>query len=347
MKITRDNYEAFFLDYLESKLEETMIDEFLDFLEQNPDLKEELHLFENIHLPEEQVVFSGKAHLYKSVGQEKAAIEIKTIALLEGDLKDEERESFEAYLATHPEGQSDYDLLTKTRLVADSGIKYPHKQNLYRKSGTTILFNWVIRAAAVFVILWGIHSLLPSGRQTRLAPSSGEIATVKPPQVPPAKGNEPIVMTQETKRENKPTTNTESRPMGRLQNTKVNPNTSPAVLDRHSPEREFTVLEMINPIMASLEIEADENQLAVSHPVRSEKINGHRKIMTLDEFLASRAKKVGKEGLLSANRIVRTGLNVASELSGERIGYKVKNGKIASLDFESKLMAFSIPLQKK
>ncbi|MBC8005772.1 MAG: hypothetical protein H7X84_09885, partial [Verrucomicrobia bacterium] len=48
-KITRDNYEAFFLDYLEGNLEETLIDQFLDFLEKNPDLKEELHLFENIH----------------------------------------------------------------------------------------------------------------------------------------------------------------------------------------------------------------------------------------------------------------------------------------------------------
>jgi hypothetical protein len=55
---------------------------------------------------------------------------------------------------------------------------------------------------------------------------------------------------------------------------------------------------------------------------------------------------VGSEGLSSAQRLVRTGLGIASELSGERIGYSVKDGKISSLEFESKLMAFSIPLKK-
>ena len=52
MKITRDNYESFFIDYIEGNLPENMIDQFLDFLNQNPDLKEELHLFEEVNLPE-------------------------------------------------------------------------------------------------------------------------------------------------------------------------------------------------------------------------------------------------------------------------------------------------------
>jgi hypothetical protein len=68
--------------------------------------------------------------------------------------------------------------------------------------------------------------------------------------------------------------------------------------------------------------------------------------MTIDEFLANRAKKVSSEGLLSAQRIARVGLGLASELSGDRIGYSVKDGKISSVEFESKLMAFSIPLKK-
>ncbi len=95
-----------------------------------------------------------------------------------------------------------------------------------------------------------------------------------------------------------------------------------------------------------LEVETFETQLAVSHTINVERINDPR-IMTIDEFLASRAKKVGNEGLNSVQRIFRTGLNVASELSGDRIGYNVKDGKVSSLEFESRLMAFSIPLEKK
>jgi hypothetical protein len=51
--------------------------------------------------------------------------------------------------------------------------------------------------------------------------------------------------------------------------------------------------------------------------------------------------------LFSVQRLARLGLNVASEISGERIGYKEIDGKITSVEFESKLMAFSIPLEKK
>ena len=42
MKINRNNYEAFFIDYLEGNLDEKMVDDFIEFLQQNPDLKEEL-----------------------------------------------------------------------------------------------------------------------------------------------------------------------------------------------------------------------------------------------------------------------------------------------------------------
>ena len=70
MKITRDNYESFFIDFIEGNLPENMIDQFLDFLNQNPDLKEELHLFEEVNLPEELVVFQEKKQLHKSAADE-------------------------------------------------------------------------------------------------------------------------------------------------------------------------------------------------------------------------------------------------------------------------------------
>jgi hypothetical protein len=113
------------------------------------------------------------------------------------------------------------------------------------------------------------------------------------------------------------------------------------------PDREPIEMETIQPILAMIETDVAENRLAVSHSLNTDKLNDPHNIMTVDEFLASRAKKVANEGLFSAHRILRTGLNVASELSGERLGYSVKDGKITALEFESRLMAFSIPLQKK
>ena len=103
MKISRENYESFFLDYLEGKLKESQIDEFLDFLEQNQDLKDELHQFENIHLLEEQIIFTDKGKLYKSVSDQTVIHENKLVAFMEGDLEREERQGFETYLANHQE----------------------------------------------------------------------------------------------------------------------------------------------------------------------------------------------------------------------------------------------------
>ena len=109
----------------------------------------------------------------------------------------------------------------------------------------------------------------------------------------------------------------------------------------------MTALAQITPIEPKLDQEPAETQLAFSHEANVMKINDHQNVLTVDEFLAMQAKKVAKEGLFSAQRIARLGLNLASEISGERIGYEIKDGKIASVGFESKLMAFSIPLEKK
>lgn len=349
MTITRDNYEPFFLDYLEGKLKENMIDEFLDFLEQNPDLKEELHLFEDIHLPEEQVVYSGKTHLYKSVAEENTTFELKTIALMEGDLKDEERRSFKAYLAGHPELKKESDLMAKTRLVADTDIKYPHKKSLYKKAGAIIWLNWAARVAAVAVLFWGIHSLIEPGRPTISPSTSQPLASIKTETVTPAKKVETGVKTTDIENGERIVPKREPvTPKKSTSNSLNSASTSEATtVNSASSERDMTVPDKINPIMASLETEPVKGSLAVSHSMDVGKIKDTRNVIPLDKFLASRAKRVGGESLLSANKIIRTGLNVASELSGDRLGYREKNGKITSLDFESKLMAFSIPLQKK
>ena len=337
MTITRDNYEPFFLDFLEGNLKETMIDDFLDFLELNPDLKAELHLFEQFHLPEQQVVFSGKKHLYKSAAKEKTALEVKTIALMEGDLKEEEQLSFKAYIAAHPELQKEYDLMTKTRLVADSRIKYPHKNNLHKRSGAILWLNWAASIAAFAVILWGISSLFQPGSQPNSLDTTQEMGNqVISRSGSLQKGNQVISRSGSLHNGNQVI----SRSLGLKKGNQVNSRSGSL------QERDLTVPEEIIPVSASLKTEPLETLLAVSHSANIEKIKGSRHFLSLDKFLTSRAKRLGGQGLLSANKIIRTGLNMASELSGDRIGYKVKNGKIASLDFESKLMAFSIPLQK-
>lgn len=349
MKITRDNYESFFLDFLEGNLDEDQIDQFLDFLKQNPDLKEELQLFENVHLPEEPIIFSEKQKLYKSVADEKAVLENRLVAFHEGDLENDERKSFETYLSSHPELQKEYNLLTKTRLVPDAKIKYPDKQKLYRKSGTMIVMNWVARAAAVVVLLWGINSLYQTQDQSQLQNSNHEIAVLNPKPELPVNKMESEKKNPETEVQAKEKTTNDPRIINpkriRVQSKSRTEEKQPIISE--TSDRDLTAIAEISLLSARLESERAEAQLAVAHSVNVLKINDQRNVMTIEAFLASRVKRVSNEGLLSAQRIARAGLGLASELSGERIGYSIKDGKISSIGFESKLLAFSIPMQKK
>lgn len=349
MKITRDNYESFFMDYLEGNLHENLIDQFLDFLNQNPDLKEELHLFEEVSLPEEHIVFQEKRQLYKNAADENPRLENSVVAYMEGDLDVDERKAFESYLAVYPELNREYNLFKKTRLVPDSGIKFPEKRKLYRKSGATIVMNWVARAAAVLVLIWGINSLYQSGNELNQKKVDAELAELNPKPQPPVKKMETKEKVHETEVRVKvePEKVSKSIKTKRIQDQAKGQPEGKRSVEPNSVERNITALAEILPINARLELVAVENQLAVKHSINNLKINDPVNTIGVEEFLANRVKKVSNEGLLSAQRIARLGLNLASELSGERIGYSVKDGKIASVGFESKLMAFSIPLEKK
>ena len=67
MKINRNNYEIFFLDYHEGNLDAAKLEELLIFVENNPDLKEEFENFEEISIPiDESIKFDLKKSLKKT-----------------------------------------------------------------------------------------------------------------------------------------------------------------------------------------------------------------------------------------------------------------------------------------
>ncbi len=345
MKITRDNYESFFIDYIEGNLPESLIDQFLDFLNQNPDLKEELHLFEEVNLPQEFVLFQEKKQLHKSASDEKRRLENSAIAYLEGDWNADENKTLKAYLLDNPEFKREYDLFAKTQLKPDFEIKYPEKRKLYRKSGATIVMNWTARAAAVLVLIWGINSVIQMQNPPESPRTNIELAEVLPKATPNSSAkkaeSEKMIQKATDPAKNKPEKVNTIQKRTKIETIETRPVDSPPT------NRDLTALAQIDPIVSQLDQEPLKAQLAFSRSINVMKIYESKNVMSVEEFLASRVQKVGKEGLFSAQRIARLGLNLASEISGERIGYEVKNGKIASVDFESKLMAFSIPLGKK
>lgn len=345
--ITRDNYESYFVDYLEGNLPESEIDQFLDFLNQNPDLKEELHQFEEVNLPEENIVFQDKQQLLRSSADAKQLTENKVIAYIEGDMEIHESRAFEAYLEQHPELQKEYQQFEKTRLIPDLSIRYTAKNKLYHKPARTVVMTWVARAAAVVVLLWGISSLIQTPNKTEIAQNKVELTQGH------SKGS--LVENKETtEKQATSTIQGKVKSANITKPAKVKPEAKSVqektkkqqTLPQGNTEEKPALLATLPAIDARLENQ-EEIHLATRQTNTITRINEATKTMSVEEFLAMRAKKAGKEGLFSVQRLARLGLNVASELSGERISYKEKDGKITSVEFESKLMAFSIPLEKK
>jgi hypothetical protein len=138
MKISRDNYEAYFLDYHEGNLSPEMMGEVLVFVGQNPDLKEEFEEFENVSLvPDDLHLYTEKDFLKKNPGIftgpiTLANIEEYLVAETEGLLSADILAELDEFIVSNPQFEKDRRIYSHTRLVAESQIVYRQKNILKR-----------------------------------------------------------------------------------------------------------------------------------------------------------------------------------------------------------------------
>ena len=150
----------FFVDYLDGKLDEKLVNDFIEFLQQNPDLKEELSLVENISIGQEEITFNKKELLLKEKYDAEQAFNEASIAIVEGDISPSEKVGFEKYLSTHPEKQKEAELFKLTKLNADESIVFSQKHKLYRRSASRTVLLWSMRAAAVIIIALSVYTFV-------------------------------------------------------------------------------------------------------------------------------------------------------------------------------------------
>ncbi len=163
MNINRNNYEKFFIMYVDHELSAKERMEVEAFVAANPDLKTELEMFQEVVLqPEPQITFPGKEILFKNsnpVTEEN----YEEYFVLYGDdeLNREQKEFVEQFVYRHPQFQADFELIQKARVVADTSIVYPDKSELFRyekKGGAVIKMQWMraVAAAVIFLFMGGM-----------------------------------------------------------------------------------------------------------------------------------------------------------------------------------------------
>jgi hypothetical protein len=140
MKINRDNYEAYFLDYHEGQLSPEMSEEVLLFVEMNPDLMNVFDEFEAVTLDTEQnIVFENKAGLKKN--QVFATSQVNEsnyeeflISETEGLLNTQQLASLEEFISINPQFEKDRRLYALTHLAIENEIVFEAKDSLKQKA---------------------------------------------------------------------------------------------------------------------------------------------------------------------------------------------------------------------
>lgn len=159
--ITRDNYEAYFVMYVDDELTAADRKAVESFILLHPDLEEELVMLQQSVLrADEHIIFEQKETLYKDSVIPTPINEhnYREYFVLYGDdeLTNEEKDQVEQFVCEHPKYQSEFELIQQARLVPDNTLTFPDKTYLYRTEeddSRIIAFPWWRFTAAAITLL--------------------------------------------------------------------------------------------------------------------------------------------------------------------------------------------------
>jgi hypothetical protein len=342
-KITLDNYEEFFLDYMEGNLsaqEQIVLD---DFLVQNPELKEELEEMELFSLAEEDVQM-GKESL-KEIPF-KSNFDDFCVAKIEGDLSLEEEFMFDEFVNANPNRIEDVKLYKKTKLNPDHSIIYPDKESLQKKK-RKLLPLWIsgVGIAASILILFSIWNDISVERsengfnENNLAKLTEQTATEIKIEKPEAKEENKALLV-EKEEENVTIKETISKPVEKPISSKI-------------LKEKIEIREVVS--LPEIGVE-DKTELIANADIPEVKLNLKVNAATHIKVHSSGMKHLGtswksstpkkSESLLYA--VAKFGVNKLGEIAGKKIQLEKKydsETEKTRLNFNSKGLGFSTTLK--
>ncbi|HEX9513519.1 MAG TPA: hypothetical protein VF939_23675 [Puia sp.] len=198
--ITRNNYEEFFLLYVDNELSAADRQIVERFVAENPDLKEEWDLLLQCRIkPDQHLVFTGREYLLKqeggltadTVGSEKKKpadtgntidagnYEEYFLSYIDGELDEDARKSVEEFVRRRPSLLAELASLQRTVSVPDPAVVFENKEILYKKERERriVFFPWRIAAAALVAGVIGLLIFNPFKKE----PPERTISSVAPP----------------------------------------------------------------------------------------------------------------------------------------------------------------------
>jgi hypothetical protein len=376
MDIRRDNYESWFLDFLDGKLDAGQKEKFLSFLEFNPDLKKELYSLKGIVLEPEEMSYDRKTSLKKPVGDRPAPLsdeefERLCISGIEQELNPEEEHLLSVIIRDDPRRNRIHRLFQSTILEADQQISYSGKKALKKRVIRIPQMRMMISmaaAAALILFVLSIYfrfytpdteqeiasqSTMGPESQNQDAPVGGNTYKSQPPAGDVPSGSKVT-----------PSDNGDEAPVGDQASSLIEKGNLPAehqasslhdgdkepfISDGHNLRKDPLYLARIDPLMPE----------PFSHPgismppalVLPDGSDGSGNTLTLQEFAMERIRKRvlddEEDGKLSLWKLADAGFERINQWSGEDYSMERKvdeNGKTRRITFESPVFGISTPL---
>jgi len=146
MNINRHNYEEYFILYADNELssdDRRLVDE---FVLANPDLKDELDIYQNSILPPDTSLnFENKDILLR--------YDESIISYLDNELPADEKVQLEKLIDGSPRLQQELGLYRQTKLQPDTEIVFENKSILYRSTERRVVPMRMVRWAAAAAVL--------------------------------------------------------------------------------------------------------------------------------------------------------------------------------------------------
>ncbi len=380
-RINKNNYEVFFVDYLDGALDPETLVEVENFLKENPDLKEELNGLNSVLIPEESKSCPDKKSLYKSVYDEKASFQDACVAFIEDDLSPAEKDNFEHFLHQHPELDKEVALYSRTKLKPDQSVVFGDKDRLYQHPVRMITWYRIAAVAATLTAIVVIASLAGSFNHTEsFAGLKTNTTSQKQSTEKSSINNNRTAEDYQAKTESfqpspaqpaNQSTATGARPLNQSQNMLPGSQTSVALASSHLFQNGAN-----KPNGSSLALSGrEEHQSVLSNPLKSDQqialMSSHD--LTSNAFKAQRPSTnmipiyedqneitAGESAIMAQNdalsfqsqpnsnnhpSVFRLGMNLLSGLTGKALHYKTDDeGRVTHIAFDSKFVAFNIPV---
>ena len=179
MIINRNNYEEYFLLYIDRELSEAERKAVEHFVTENPDLRPELEALQSVTLDgTDTISFPGKKELlstgsaYSIVNKDNCTDYF--ISYADNELNNTEKASVEQFVYHNPEHQQDFELFLQAKFEADQSVIFEDKKSLFRQEATVRpIAGWLkLSAAVAAAVIFLIFGYLQYNTDTDVEPGS-------------------------------------------------------------------------------------------------------------------------------------------------------------------------------